>query len=134
MVAHHKTAPPQSEAEEEAREGVRAFNRLPGVCAVVVGHGGQAAGLLGEAGVSLWVYSTPQGRRLTRRLSKRCKARKLTLTAKLGAGGPFAHLRHQLRAYAVECHGEGKSAADFWRVARGAARAQKRTSPSSAES
>jgi len=76
------------------------------------------------------VYSTPEGRRLLRRVGKACKGRGLTLTTRVATGPSFEYfcLRHKLRAYSLEAHAApGAAGSDplaiFWACVAAAARA-----------
>ena len=129
MSGHHVHQGPRDHRAEEtgpveaaARAGVAALNRGRGICAVYVCHapgtrpstmfsGTQGAGwaetgVLAREGLALCVYSTPEGRKLLRRLGKACKAAGLTLTTRVATSESYEFfcLRHKLRLYVLECH------------------------------
>jgi len=121
MVARHEAGLREltagsGPAEAQARAWVRAVNRRRRVCAACTFHpqgsflyrAAQASepGLLASAGVALCVYSTPEGRRLLRRIGKACKAAGLTLATRIATSGgyEFFCLRYKLRAYVLEVY------------------------------
>lgn len=150
MVCLHTRQGPRDPLEEEpapavaaARAGARALSRVPGVCAISVGHpparpstifasgGWVEVGLLAGGGAALCVYSTPEGRKLLRILGKACKVRGLTLTTRIATSINYEYfcLRHKLRLYALECHAPGTPGADgetpidvFWQCVGAVAR------------
>jgi len=133
MIAHHVTqgardhrADALSPADQAAHDGAAMLSRVRGICAILVGRppgtlyagsdggGWTEAGILSGAGVSLCVYSTPEGRKLLRRLGKACKAAGLTLTTRIATSSAYEFfcLRHKLRLYALEVHRSAPPPAD----------------------
>jgi hypothetical protein len=113
-------------------------SRVPGVVAIPVAHApprpaSAEEGLLGRAGVALWVCSTPESRRFLRRLGRACQAAGLKLVARVAPSaesvGAVVRLRHKARSYVLECHPADAGAAPaaalagFWATVRAAAKA-----------
>jgi hypothetical protein len=105
-------APPPGLAA--AQRAAHSACQLPGLAALAVPHplaGEGGAGVLSAEGVALLFCSTPEARRLLRRLSRESARRGLSLATRALAGADGFVPRFLGRYYAVEFHAQPRGAA-----------------------